>query len=196
MKLIWAISGSFCNHAAIFRIIERMIQEGQDITVLLSQNSANMDTRFGSCSDLIRGLERITAHPVMTTLQEAETLGPHCPYDAMIIAPCTSTTAAKLAHGDFDHTCTLGAKAMLRNQRPVIIGIASNDFLGFSAAALFTLKNMKNIYLVPFYQDDPKTKPNSCISRWSLIDLTLKEAMKGKQLQPLLFVKEEDYELG
>lgn len=194
MKMIWAISGSFCNHAMIKREIEGMIQQGHKITVLLSENSATMDTRFGTCRDFIQDLSQITQQQVLTTLQQAETVGPHCSFDCMVIAPCTSTVISKLAYGDYDHTCTLAAKAMLRNQKPVIIGIASNDMLGNTAEALFRLKQTKNIYLVPFYQDDYYNKPNSCISKWSLISKTIEAAMEHRQLQPLFFGKEEDYE--
>lgn len=193
MKIIWAISGSFCNHAMIKREIEEMVNKNHDITVLLSHNSATLDTRFGTHTDFIRDLEKISQKEVMSTLQQAETLGPNCPYDCMVLAPCTSTVLAKLANGDYNHTCTLGAKAMLRNNKPIVIGIASNDILGNTAEALFKLKNSKNIYFVPFFQDEPISKPNSCISKWSLIDKTVRQAMLHQQLQPLLYVKEDDY---
>ncbi len=194
MKVIWAISGSFCNHTMICREVEAMRKKGYQITALLSENSATLDTRFGTHQELIRSLKEMTGQEVMTTLQQAETLGPHCDYDCMILAPCTSTVCSKLAYGDYDHTCTLAAKAMLRNQKPVILGIASNDMLGNTAEALFRLKQTKNIYLVPFFQDDPFKKPNSCISRWELIEKTMKLALQGCQLQPLLYTKEADYD--
>ncbi len=194
MKIVWAISGSFCMHAAIKCEIKEMVMKGHDITVLLSENASTLSTRFGTCENFINDLKEITGNNVMTTLLEAETLGPKNIYDLMILAPCTSTVLGKWANADYDHVCTLGAKAMLRNEKPVVVGIASNDILGNSAEALFKLKNTKFIYFVPFYQDDSFAKPNSCISKWNLIEKTANKAMLNKQIQPLLYVKESDYE--
>ncbi len=194
MRIGWAISGSYCNHAMIVREIEMFVKKGHDVTVILSKNSANLDTRFGTHTALIADLERITKRSVMTTIQDAETIGPVCPFDCMVIAPCTSTVISKLAHGDYDHTCTLAAKAMLRNSKPVVIAIASNDILGSTAEQLFRLKQTKNIYFVPFLQDDYLKKPNSCVSKWSLIEKTIEHALIHEQIQPLLFRSEQDYE--
>ncbi len=194
MKIAWAISGSFCNHTVIKKEISDFVSNGHDVTVILSKNSVTMDTRFGSADTFIKDLEKITNNKVMTTLLQAETLGPINTFDCMVIAPCTSTVLSKLAHGDYGHVCTLAAKATLRNEKPIIIAIASNDILGNSAHALFTLKQTKNIYIVPFYQDDSINKPNSCVSKWRLIAKTMDHALNYKQLQPILYVKESDYE--
>jgi len=195
VKLVWGISGSFCNHAAVIKQINDFILKGYEIYPILSQNSASLNTRFGTAKNLYDQLLKNTGNEPKCSLEEVELIGPHCPYDAMIIAPCTSTTLSKLSNGDYDHNCTLAAKAMLRNGKPVILAIASNDILGNTAQALFHLKNSKNIYVVPFGQDDPISKPNSCISRWNLIEKTVISAVYDKiQLQPILYTKEEDYE--
>lgn len=193
MKLIWGISGSFCNHVAILSQIKELIMKGYEIYPVLSQNAATFNTRFGTAKNLYEHLLNITGNEPKCSLPEVELIGPHCPYDAMVIAPCTSTVLSKLSKGDYDHSCTLAAKAMLRNSKPVILAVASNDILGNTAESLFNLKNSKNIYIVPFSQDDPIKKPNSCISHWSLIEKTIENAINKTQLQPILYIKEEDY---
>ncbi len=194
MKILWAVSGSFCNHAMIIQEIKKMKDKEVDITVLLSDNSANLSTRFGTNIAFKEELYRITKKPLMIGLVSAETVGPSNQFDCMVIAPCTSTVLSKLAFGDYNHSVCLSAKAMLRNQKPVVIAVASNDILGNSAEALFKLKQTKNIYFVPLLQDDAYQKPNSCIARWSLIEKTISKAINGVQIQPFLYVKERDYE--
>ena len=194
MRILWAFSGSFCNHAAVIKEMELLCNKGWEITAILSKNCSELNTRFGTSEAMKERIEKITGKQIMMSLTDAETVGPSCKYDCMVIAPCTSTVIAKLAHGDYDHNCTLAAKAMLRNDKPVVLAIASNDILGNTSEALFRLKQTKNIYLVPFFQDDPFTKANSCISKWNLIENTVYSSIHGKQLQPLLYIREDDYE--
>lgn len=194
MKIVWGISGSFCNHALVIEEMEKLKRKGWDLKVVLSENVAHLDTRFFSCKSLREKIQELCDAELIESLTQAELIGPHCPYDAMVIAPCTSTLISKLAYGNYDHPCALAAKAMLRNDKPIILAVASNDLLGNTAEALFKLKQTKNIYLVPFYQDDAYKKANSCISQWKLIEKTVYNALEKKQLQPILYQKMEDYD--
>lgn len=185
MKILWGVCGSFCNHEAVWQQVEQMSLRWQ-ISAILSENTARLDTRFSSAEQRCQKLRQLTGRPLMTTLQEAERTGPIDHFEAMIIAPATATELNKLTLGIYDTPIALAAKAMLRNERPVVLGIASNDFLGISGVHLMTLKQMRHIYLVPFRQDDWVNKPNSLVSEWTLIEPTLQAALQGRQLQPVL----------
>ncbi len=192
MKVLWGICGSFCNHPKILRILEKESQQHQlDLQFVISENCAACDTRFGTKEYLIDSLERISHKKVFTSIVQAETVGPYSDFDAMVIAPCTASCLSHLACGNYDHSVALCAKAMLRNEKPVVLAIASNDILSISSVNLFTLLQHKLIYVVPFYQDDPVRKPNSCISEFDLILPALYQALDGKQLQPLLSQRKE-----
>lgn len=192
MKLLWGICGSFCNHPKILQVLDQENQKNAlDLQFVISENCAFCDTRFGTKEHLIESLERISHKKVFTSIVQAETVGPYSDFDAMVIAPCTASCLSHLACGNYDHSVALCAKAMLRNEKPVILAIASNDILSISSLNLFSLLQHKLIYVVPFYQDDPVKKPNSCISEFELILPTLKEALNGKQLQPLLHHRKE-----
>ena len=161
MKLLWGMCGSFCNHAAVIEQLTDMVQRWP-VTMIVSENTA------------------------MTTLQEAERTGPIDHFDAMVIAPMTATELNKLALGIYDTPVTLAAKALLRNEKPLVLGIASNDFLGLSGANLLRLKQLRHLFFVPFGQDDYVRKPNSLVSDWRLIEATLQAALEDRQIQPLL----------
>ena len=156
------------------------------VTMIVSENTAQLDTRFGTAKERLSQLERLTGKPVMTTLQEAERTGPIDHFDAMVIAPMTATELNKLALGIYDTPVTLAAKALLRNEKPLVLGIASNDFLGLSGANLLRLKQVRHLFFVPFGQDDYVRKPNSLVSDWRLIEATLQAALEDRQIQPLL----------
>lgn len=190
MKILWGISGSFCNHDVAMEQMEAMVKKGYDIQVILSENAATLSTRYGTAQERISRLEQISGKKVFSTLVEAEQVGPILKFDYFIIAPMTATVLSKLAQGIYDNTITLAVKAMLRNKRPVVVGIASNDFLGISGQNLMQLKLIRHIYFVPFYQDDMFNKENSLISKWSLIEETLLSAQNGQQLQPILLTSE------
>ncbi|MFQ8582255.1 MAG: dipicolinate synthase subunit B [Holdemania massiliensis] len=185
MKLLWGMCGSFCNHAAVFEQLQDMVQRWP-ITMIVSENTAQLDTRFGPACERMELLETLSTRPVMTTLQEAERTGPIDHFDAMIIAPITATELNKLTLGIYDTPITLAAKALLRNQKPLVLGIASNDFLGLSGVNLLRLKQLRHIFFVPFGQDDYVHKPNSLVSDWKLIEAALCAALEDRQLQPLL----------
>ena len=191
MKLLWGITGSFCNHPKVLSLLKQLKDKDLELQFVISENCARFDTRFLESRQLIRELEDISSRKVFSTIVQAETVGPYSDFEAFVIAPCTASCLSHLANGNYDHSVALCAKAMLRNEKPVILAIASNDILSFSSINLFTLLQHKNVYVVPFYQDDPVKKPNSCISDFELIEATLKEALTGHQIQPLLLQRKE-----
>lgn len=180
-----AVCGSFCTFDKLFAAAEAL-RERYELIPIMSEHAASMDTRFGTASANLRRLHEITGHDVITTIAEAEPLGPKLPLDALVIAPCTGNTLAKLAHGITDTAVTMAAKAHLRNGRPLVIAFSTNDGLSGSAENIARLLIRKNVYFVPFGQDDPVNKPSSLQSDFSLIAETLAAALHVQQLQPLL----------
>lgn len=184
--VVFAMCGSFCSFGAVLPQVERLCRAGWDVLPLLSASAATQDTRFGTAAGLCATLEEMTGHPPMTTLQQAEPLGPERRARAMIIAPCTGATMGLLAAGISSTAVTLGAKSMLRGGRPLILAPPTNDGLAGSAVSLATLLQRKNVYFVPFGQDDSFKKPNSLKSDFTLLPDTLESALRGVQIQPLL----------
>ncbi len=188
MKIGFAITGSFCTHAEILKEIENLSKK-YDILPIISDSVKFTDTRFGNANDFIKSFELICGKKVVSDLVSAEPIGPNNMIDILVIAPCTGNTLSKLANGISDNAVTIAAKAHMRNYKPIVIGISSNDALGFNLKNIGTLLNSKNIYFVPFGQDNAKKKPKSLISDYSLIDKTIDEAINGRQIQPLLIKK-------
>ena len=184
--VVWALCGSFCTFESILPRMEELVNSGVRVLPLMSFNAAGLDTRFGAAADWKRRLEQLCGMPPIETLQGAEPLGPKNMAQAMVIAPCTGNTMAKLAHGISDTPVTLGAKSMLRSGRPVVIALSTNDGLAASFENLAVLTNRKHYYIVPFAQDDYLKKPNSLQSDFSLIGDTLESALRGRQLGPIL----------
>lgn len=184
-KILFGICGSFCNHAYIVDEIKKLVISNE-VQVVVSENVYKMDTRFHNAKEFIDQLAIITQNEVWHTLSEAERVGPMNVFDIYVIAPMTSNMLSKLRNGIYDSPITLAAKAMLRNDKKVIIGVASNDLLGISGSNLLALLNYKNIYSLPFYQDNPYLKPNSLISEWTLLEDTLDYAILSQQIQPLI----------
>ena len=182
----FAICGSFCTFNEVFAEIEFLKEDGYNIFPIMSENSYNFDTRFGKASDWQSLLIEITGHQIIHTIPQAEPIGPKKLLDALIIAPCTGNTLAKLASGVTDTCVTLAAKAHLRNARPLIIAPSTNDALGNAGKNIGALLNYKNIYFVPFGQDNYNGKPNSMVANFPLIRSTLEHALEGKQLQPVI----------
>lgn len=186
-RLGFAVCGSFCTHKAIIPQLERLKNEGYIITPILSEIVYSTDTRFGTAKDFIEKVESICEQKCISTVKDAEPIGPKALLDVLVIAPCTGNTLGKLANGITDSSVTMAAKAHLRNERPLVIAPSTNDALGASAKNIGALMNCKNIYFVPFCQDMPKFKHNSCISDFNLISDTVSKALLGKQLQPMIF---------
>lgn len=185
-RVVWAMCGSFCTFEKTLGVMETMVRSGTEVLPLMSFNAAGLDTRFGKAEDWKTRVEAVTGRRPIETLQGAEPLGPQNMADAMIVAPCTGATLAKLAAGISDTPVTLGAKSMLRGAKPLVLAVSTNDGLAASMENLARLINRKNVYLVPFTQDDWLKKPASLQSDYSLIADTLECALRGRQLQPVL----------
>jgi dipicolinate synthase subunit B len=166
--------------------IERLVFLGADVIPILSNTVASTNTRFGRAEDTRKRVELITGKPCIETIVEAEPIGPKKMLDLLVIAPCTGNTMGKIANGITDTSVTMACKATLRNQKPVVLAIASNDGLSGSAKNLGLLLNTRNIYFVPFNQDDPEKKTTSLVARFGLIVPTIEHALEGKQIEPLL----------
>lgn len=184
--IVWGLCGSFCTFGQILPRIEAAVQRGSQVIPIMSFNAASMDTRFGRAQEWKERLELATGCRPLETLQQAEPLGPKELAQAMVIAPCTGNTLAKLAAGISDTPVTLAAKSMLRNGKPVVLAISTNDALLGSLQNLATLLARKHFYVVPFAQDDYLRKPYSMQSDFDLIEDTLESALRGRQLGPLL----------
>lgn len=184
-KILVGISGSFCNHHLVLEEVKKLAAKNE-IQIVLSKNVSSLSTRFYNCIDFMRECESITKKPLIKTIVEAELIGPNNPYDIMLIVPMSATACSRLYYGHYDCPLTLAAKAMIRNRKNVVIGFASNDGLGMSGKNLFALLNQKNIYAVPFGQDDAIRKPNSLVAHWKAIEATLDYALKNEQIQPIL----------
>jgi dipicolinate synthase subunit B len=185
MKLLYAMCGSFCTHGASIEVLKTLSAE-HEIVSALSESARDTDTRFGRADTLKQTLAGITGADPILSIRSAEEIVTRGSFDAVIVSPCTGNTLAKIAHGITDTTVTMCVKAQLRCRRPVIIAIATNDGLGANLASIALTLEKKNIFFVPFGQDSPLEKPSSLICDFSLIPLTLEQALLGKQLQPIL----------
>lgn len=181
----YACCGSFCTLSRSMRQME-LLSESYELLPIVSPAVASTDTRFGTAADLLALMETISGKKPLTTIVEAEPLGPAIRLEALVIAPCTGNTLAKLANGITDTSVTMAAKAHLRGGRPLIIALASNDALSANLRNIGTLLERKNIYFVPLGQDDPNSKPHSLVCDFEKIPETLAAALEGRQLQPLL----------
>ena len=181
----FAITGSFCTHNKILDVLKD-ISKKYKVIPILSENTSGTDTRFGKADDFIKEVERICNNKSVKTINEAEPIGPKKLLDVLVIAPCTGNTIAKIAGGIADTTVTLAAKSHLRNNRPIVVAVSTNDGLGGNAENIGKLLVRKNIFLVPFKQDDCIEKENSVIADFKLIDATIEAAFKRKQIQPIL----------
>jgi dipicolinate synthase subunit B len=166
--------------------LEQVAARYEHVIPIVSEITAATDTRFGTAHDLMREMERICDHRVIRTVRDAEPIGPQKLLDLLVIAPCTGNTLSKMAAGITDSAVTMSAKAHLRNGRPVVIAVASNDGLSGSAPAIGQLLMRRNLYFVPFGQDDPVGKPTSLVADFTRIPQTIQAALEGRQLQPLL----------
>ena len=185
MTVGFALCGSFCTYDRIFPVMERLAKS-YDIIPIFSQSAYTTDSRFGTADDHIAKAEAICGKPPLHTLAEVEPIGPKRLLDALVIAPCTGNTLAKLAHSIADGPVTMTAKSHLRNGHPVVVAISTNDALGGAAENIGKLLARKHYFFVPFGQDDAFGKPTSVVADFSKIPQTLEQALEGRQLQPLL----------
>ena len=186
MRVGCAMTGSFCTFKAVFEAWRALRDAGAELTPILSFNAAATDTRFCTAEEVARTLRQITGRAPLTALNQVEPIGPKKLLDALVIAPCTGNTLAKLASGIADTPVTLAAKSHLRNGRPLIVAPSSNDALAQNAKNLGQLLAMRNVYFVPFGQDDPVSKPNSLVARFEKLPEAVACALKGRQMQPVL----------
>lgn len=176
-----AFTGSFCTIAKSISIMKELMEKGYEILPIMSANSYDTDTRFGKAADIRKSIYEITGKEIIHSITEAEPLGPRVKLDAMIISPCTGNTLAKLAGGITDTAVTMAAKAHLRNDKPLIIALATNDALSANLKNIGTLLSRKNIFFVPMIQDDPISKPHSLVADFDLTEQALSEALRGRQ---------------
>ncbi len=181
----FAMCGSFCTFSSVIPHIKELKDKGYNVLPIMSEMSYTTDTRFGTAGSFINRIEDICGEKIIHSIKGAEPIGPKKILDILVIAPCTGNTLAKLACGIADSSVTLAAKAHLRNERPIVIAVSSNDSLANNAKNIGTLLNMKNYYFVPMKQDAPLSKPRSVVADFTKISDTVSFAFEGKQIQPI-----------
>ena len=186
IRVGFAFCGSFCTYDQVMPALERAKARYGDVTPIISEKSAETDSRFGPAHEFIREMERICDRRVVDTIVKAEPIGPKKLLDVLIIAPCTGSTLSRLANGMSDTSVTMAAKAMWRNGRPVVVAVSTNDGLAGSAKNIAALLDKKHVFFVPYRQDDPVGKPTSLVADFTKINDTVDAALQGRQLQPLL----------
>lgn len=185
-KIGVAFTGSFCTYERVFIELKNLVQEGAQVQTIFSNAAQSIDSRFGNAEDFVKEAEKITGIAPMLTIAQAEPIGPKGLLDLLVIFPCTGNTIAKLANGITDTPVLMAAKAHLRNERPLLLSISTNDALGMNMKNIGLLLNAKHVYFVPFGQDNAKKKPNSMIAHTELLVPAAKAALEGKQYQPVI----------
>lgn len=185
-KIGVAFTGSFCTYKNVFIELQKLADEGAEIQTIFSDSSQQINSRFGSPEEFIEKARTITGIPPILTISQAEPIGPKSLLDILVILPCTGNTIAKLANGITDTPVLMAAKAHLRNDKPLLLSISTNDALGMNMKNIGLLLNAKNIYFVPFGQDSPDKKPNSMIAHTELLIPSLEAALLKKQYQPVI----------
>ncbi|EPY04034.1 dipicolinate synthase subunit B [Paenibacillus alvei TS-15] len=182
----YALTGSHCTLEEVMPQVKRFVDAGARVIPIASHSVMTTDTRFGASDHWQKQLKEITGNDIISTIVDAEPLGPSKLLDVMVIAPCTGNTTSKLANALTESPVLMAAKAQMRNQRPLVLAISTNDGLGLNAANIAKLLVAKNIYFVPFGQDNPQQKPNSLVARMDLVPEACYAALESKQLQPVL----------
>ena len=186
IKIGIAITGSFCTFDKIKTQIQKIVEEGAEVTPIFSFHAAGISTRFGNAEEYVSAIETITNKKAILTIEDAEPLGPKELVDLLLIAPCSGNTLAKLSNGITDTPVLMAAKAQMRNNKPIVIFLSTNDALGLNLKNIGTLLNIKGIYFVPFGQDNSHKKPKSMISSEEAVIPTIVKALEGEQLQPII----------
>ena len=182
----FCITGSYCTFSTIFPILGDIVAAGHSVQTIFSDNAYSNDTRFGEAASWVERAEKITGKEPWHTIAEVEPIGPGKLFDLLIIAPCTGNTLGKLARGISDTAVTMAAKAQMRNERPVLLGVSTNDALSGSAENLGKLLNTRNVFFIPLRQDDALGKPRSLVADFSRTAAAAKAAINGEQAQPIL----------
>lgn len=191
-RIGFGLTGSHCTYDAVFPEIEKLVNAGAEVVPIVTATVKNTTTRFGKGEDWIKRIEELTGHKVIDSIVAAEPLGPKVPVDCMVVAPITGASMSKFANALSDSPVLMAAKATLRNQKPVVLGISTNDALGLNGVNIMRLMSTKNIYFIPYGQDDPFKKPNSMVARMSMLVETVEEAILGKQVQPVIVERFKD----
>ena len=181
-----AVTGSFCTFSKIYKAVQEIVQKGASVVPIFSNSVQSIDSRFGTSKDWMEAFSSLSDKPPVLTIHDAEPLGPKNQLDILLIAPCTGNTLAKLANGITDTPVLMAAKGHLRNNKPLVIFLSSNDSLGINLKNIGLLMNMKNLYFVPFGQDSFNSKPNSMVSHTEQIIPALESALEGRQVQPII----------
>lgn len=182
----FAMCGSFCTFKKALGVLNSLTQTGANVIPIMSEISYETDTRFGAAKDFIERVTAMTGNEIIHTVKDAEPIGPKSLLDLLVVLPCTGNSLAKIAGGIADTSVTMAVKAHLRNQRPVLLAVSTNDGLGNAAKNIGALLNSKNIYFLPFAQDDCQNKPCSLVADFDKLQDAALAAFEGKQLQPLL----------
>lgn len=185
-KIGFALCGSFCTFSEAIMQIEELLKIGAEVFPIMSFNAYSVDTRFGKAEDHVKRIEALCGKKVIASISDAEPIGPGNLLDLLIIEPCTGNTIGKLANGITDTPVTLAAKAHLRNEKPVLIAVSTNDALTASALNIGKLLNTKNIYFVPMRQDSPENKTRSIVADFSKTVISAQATLQGKQIQPII----------
>ena len=181
-----AMTGSFCTFKEVFAVWKQLKNAGAELTPIMSFNACSLDTRFYPAKESVEIFEEICGRKLLNRIEQVEPIGPKKLLDLLIVAPCTGNTIAKIANGITDTPAALAVKSHLRNARPVLIAVSTNDALSGSAQNIGKLMNTKNVFFVPFRQDDPANKPTSCVARFEMLPASAKAALDGRQIQPIL----------
>lgn len=191
-RIGFGLTGSHCTYDAVYPEIEKLVEIGAEVIPVVTFTVKNTDTRFGKGEDWIEKIENVTGRKVIDSIVDAEPLGPKYPLDCMVIAPLTGNSISKMANALTDSPVLMAAKATLRNQKPVVLGISTNDALGLNGVNIMRLMATKNIYFIPYGQDDPVKKPNSMVARMSALTETIEAAIEGRQFQPVIVERFRD----
>lgn len=181
------ITGSYCTFNAMLELLSKLKERGANIIPIMSYNAYGNDTRFGTSNDYIRKVEEICNHKVLNSIVEVEPIGPKKLLDILLVLPCTGNTISKIANAISDTPVTCAVKSQLRNQKPVLLAISTNDGLSGNAQNIGKLLNTKNMYFVPFAQDDPINKPTSIIYIKDKVIESIENAVENKQFQPIIY---------
>ncbi len=191
-RIGFGLTGSHCTYDAVFPEIEKLVNAGAEVVPVCTFTVKSTTTRFGNGEDWVKRIEELTGNRIIDSIVAAEPLGPKMPLDCMVIAPLTGASMSKFANALSDSPVLMAAKATLRNQKPVVLGISTNDALGLNGVNLMKLMATKNIYFIPYGQDDPVNKPNSMVARMPMLQETVEAAILGNQLQPVIVERYKD----
>lgn len=185
-KIAVAITGSFCTYEKVFRALEALQEEGAELQTIFSDAAQTIDSRFGEAGQFVERAHKLIGREPLLSIAQAEPIGPKSLMDLLILMPCTGNSIAKLANGITDTPALMAAKAHLRNEKPLLVAISTNDALGMNMKNIGLLLNTKHIYFVPFKQDNPQKKPNSMIASLEYVIPAAEAALEGRQYQPII----------